>query len=68
MPLNYGKVINFIGDWTMCFYSCGVSTAIIEYPCPSLCLCLSARVHNNSKHNGSINLKLKRFGDLVGCI
>ena len=51
----------------VCFYSCGLSTATIEYSCPSacLCLCVSFRlclcvcVHDNSENNGSIHLKLE---------
>ena len=41
-------------------YSCGLSTAAIEYSSPSVCLCvcLSVCVHDNSKNNGSIDLKL----------
>ena len=45
------------------FYSCGLSTATIEYSCPSACLrvclrvCVSVCVHDNSKNNGSIHLK-----------
>ena len=56
-------------------YSCGLSTATIEYSCPSLCLsscvsccvtvCLSVRVsvcvHTNSKNNTSIHLKLEHI-------
>ena len=30
-------------------YSCGLSTATIEYSCPSVCVCLSVCVHDNSK-------------------
>ena len=46
-------------------YSCGLSTATIEYSCPSsvcpsvcvcVCVCLCT---DNSKNNGSINLKLE---------
>ena len=53
------------------YYSCGLSTATIEYSCPSvcvgvcLCICLSVCVcvcvHNNSKSNGSIDLKLEHI-------
>ena len=56
-------------------YSCGLSTATIEYSCPSVCvsLCLSwclsvclsvcvcVCVHDNSKNNGSIDLKLEHI-------
>ena len=54
-------------------YSCGLSTATIEYSCPSVCLCvclsvcvcvsvcLSVCVHDNSKNNGSIDLKLEQI-------
>ena len=58
-------------------YSCGLSTATIEYSCPSVCVgvCLSVRlsvlasvclcvcvcVHDNSKNNGSIHLKLEHI-------
>ena len=40
-------------------YSCGLSTATIEYSCPSVCLCVC--VHDNSKNNGSIHLKLEPY-------
>ena len=40
-------------------YSCGLSTAGIEYSC--LSVCLSVCVHDNSKNNGSINLKLEHI-------
>ena len=42
-------------------YSCGLSTATIEYSCPSVCLfvCLYVCVHDNSKNNGSIYMKLE---------
>ena len=57
------------------YYSCGLSTATIEYSCPSVCVsvclsvCLSVRlsvcvcvcVHDNSKNNGSIHLKLEHI-------
>ena len=50
-------------------YSCGLSTATIEYSSPSVCLsvclsvcvCVSVCVHDNSKNNGSINLKLEHI-------
>ena len=44
------------------YYSCGLSTATIEYSSPSvcLCICLSVSVHDNSKNNGSIHLKLEQ--------
>ena len=44
------------------YYSCGLSTATIEYSSPSVCLCvcLSVCVHDNSKNNGSIHLKLEQ--------
>ena len=48
------------------YYSCGLSTATIEYSCVCVCVCvcLSVRpsvrpsvcVHDNSKNNGSIDL------------
>ena len=51
------------------YYSCGFSTATIEYSCLSMCLCvclgvcvsvcLSVCVHDNSKNNGSIDVKLE---------
>ena len=47
------------------YYSCSFSTATIEYSCLSVCLsvclgvCLSVCVHNNSKNDGSIDLKLE---------
>ena len=42
------------------FYSCGLSTTTIEYSSLSVCLCVcvSVCVHDNSKNNGSIHLKL----------
>ena len=42
-------------------YSCGLLTATIEYSSLSVCLCvcLSVCVHDNSKNNGSIDLKLE---------
>ena len=46
----------------MCFYSCGLSTATIEcsYPSVSLSWCLVFFcVHDNSKNNGSIHMKLE---------
>ena len=44
-------------------YSCGLSTATIEYSSLSVCLsvCLSICVHDNSKNNGSIDLKLEHI-------
>ena len=50
-------------------HSCGLSTATIEYSCPSACLsvCVSFRlcvcvcVHDNSKNNGSFHLKLEHI-------
>ena len=48
-------------------YSCGLSTATIEYSCPSACLsacmrvCLSVCVQDYSKNNGSIDLKLEHI-------
>ena len=47
------------------YYSCGSSTATIEYSSLSVCLsvclavCLSVCVHDNSKNNGSIDVKLE---------
>ena len=45
------------------YYRCGLSTATIEYSCPSLFLvvCLCVCIHNNSKNNISINLKLEHI-------
>ena len=42
-------------------YSCGLSTATIEYSSLSVCLCvcLSVCVHDNSKNKGSIDVKLE---------
>ena len=48
-------------------HSCGLSTATIEYSSPSVCLCvcvsvcLPVCVHDNSKNNGSIDLKLEHI-------
>ena len=53
-----------------CFNICyGLSTATIEYSCPSVCLCsclsvcvcVSVYVHDNSKNNASIHLKLEHI-------
>ena len=41
------------------FYSCGLSTATMEYSC--LSVCLSVCVHDNSKNNGSTDLKLEHI-------
>ena len=47
------------------YYSCGLSTATIEYSSLSVCLsvclcvCVSVCVHDNSKNNGSIDVKLE---------
>ena len=51
------------------YYSCSLSTATIQYSCPSVCLslcvcvclCVSVCVHDNSKNNGSIHLKLEQI-------
>ena len=53
------------------YYSCGLSTATIEYSSLSVCLsvclsvllsvCLSVCVHDNSKNNGSIDVKLEHI-------
>ena len=51
----------------MAYYSCGLSTATIEYSCPSLCVyvclsvCVCVCVHDNSKNNSSIHLKLEHL-------
>ena len=48
-------------------YSCGLSTATIEYSLVSVCVsrclsvCLFVCVHDNSKINGSIHLKLEHI-------
>ena len=48
------------------YYSCGFSTATIEYSCLCVCVCVRVCVcvcmcvHDNSKNNGSINMKLER--------
>ena len=49
------------------YYSCGLSTATIEYSCPSVCLCVSfcvcvcVCVPDNLKNNFSIHLKLEHI-------
>ena len=55
------------------YYSCCLSTATIEYSCPSVCVsvcvcvcvCVCVYVcvcvHDNSKNNGSIHLKLEHI-------
>ena len=56
---------NFISDKIN--YSCGLSTATIEYSCPSVCLsvclswCVCVCVHDNSKNNFSVDLKLEHI-------
>ena len=47
----------------MRFYSCGLSTATIEYSCPSVSVsvCVCVCVHDNSNNNGSIHLKLEHI-------
>ena len=44
-------------------YSCGLSTTTIGYSCPSVCVsvCVCACVHDNSKNNVSIHLKLEHI-------
>ena len=59
------------GQVELNFYSCGLSTATIEYSSLSVCLCvcvsvclsvcLSVCVHDNSKNNGSIDVKLEHI-------
>ena len=41
------------------YYISGLSTATIVYSC--LSVCLSICVHDNSKNNGSVNLKLEHI-------
>ena len=65
--LPYVKVSNGLTH----YYSCGLSTATIEYSCLSVCLsvcvsvflsvCVCVCVHDNSKNNGSIHLKLEHI-------
>ena len=38
-----------------------LSTAIVEYPCPSVCGYLCVCLHNNSKNNDSVYLKLEHI-------
>ena len=52
-------IMNALIYWVMCNYSCSLSTATIEYSSPSVCV--SVCVHDNSKNNGSIDLKLERI-------
>ena len=78
--LIFGEGFFFVANYiflvlstTSYFYSCGLSTATIEYSCPSVCVCVCVWVcvcvcvcvcvHDNSKNNGSIHLKL----DLTNC-
>ena len=48
-------------------YSCGLSTTTIKYSCLSVCpsvflsMCVCVCVHDNSKNNGSIHLKLEHI-------
>ena len=41
------------------YYSCGLSTATIEYSCPSVCL--SVCVQDNAKNSCLIHLKLENI-------
>ena len=55
------------------YYSCGLSTATLEHSCSSVCLracvcvcvcvfvCVCVCVHDNTKNNGSIHLKLEHI-------
>ena len=68
---DFLKICSCLGLSFLVNYSCGLSTATIEYSCPSVCLCvclsvcvcvcLSVCVHDNSKNNGSIDLKLEQI-------
>ena len=63
--------MNGLGLNFLTCYSCGLSTATIEYSCLSVCLCVcvcvclsvcvSVCLHDNSKNNGSIDLKLEHI-------
>ena len=56
------KLINNIpGNNKKIYYCCGLSTTTTEYSCPSVCVCLSACVHDNSKNNSLIHLKLEHI-------
>ena len=41
------------------YYSCGLSTHVCLSVCVSVCLCVC--LHDNSKNNGSIHLKLEHI-------
>ena len=59
--LNIVKKLVYLSD----IYSCGLSTATIEYSCPSACVSFRPSVcvcvHDNSKNNDSIDLKLENI-------
>ena len=66
LPLrNHFIKVQYIKFSSWINYSCGLSTATIEYSSLSVCLCvcvsvcLSVCVHDNSKNNGSIDVKLE---------
>ena len=69
MSLNL-KGLN-VAETDLYYYSCGLSTTPIEYSCPSVCLCVSVCmceclcvcvcVHDNSKNNSPIHLKLEHI-------
>ena len=61
--IRSGKSVTQLLKNELLYYSCGLSTATIEYSCLSVCLCvcLSVCVHDNSKNNGSIDLKLEHI-------
>ena len=45
----------------MYYYSCGLSTATIEYSSPSVCVSVCLSVISITQNNGSIHLKLKHI-------
>ena len=49
--------------YPLIYYSCSLSTSTIEYSCLAVCLsvCLCIFVHDNSKNNGLVHLKLEHI-------
>ena len=58
------NILNRAHCFTVNYYSCGLSTATIEYSCPSvfLCVCVCVSVYTiTQKNNGTIHLKLEHI-------
>ena len=68
--LSFPDILKYLTSYLTNYYSCGLSTATIEYSCPSACLCVCVSaclpsvcvcvcVHYSSKNNGSIHFELE---------